>query len=135
MLVPLVNHKSRIEVTMINGRLYHKYGNMSTYILLSQDAVLSKTTKMFGQDIHVIGRTCRIHNLVNATSSPSADALFEDFNFQFEGNMTLTETCPLNGTKSSFDWTFSASAKLRLPVVWSLRSKKIKTAGQLGGEH
>ena len=103
MLVPLVNHKSCTEVTLINGRLYPKYGNMSTYILLSQDAVLSKSTKMFGQDIHVIGRTCRIHNSVNATSSQSADALFEDFNFQFEGNMTLTESCPMNGTRSSFN--------------------------------
>ena len=99
--------------------------SMSTYILVSQDAVLSKTTKMFGQDIHVIGRTCRIHNSVNDTSSPSANALFEDFNFQFQGNMTLTEICPLNGTGSSFKWTFSANAKLRLPVVCTLSSEKI----------
>ena len=31
MLVPLVNHRSRMEVTMVNGRLHHNYGNMSTY--------------------------------------------------------------------------------------------------------
>ena len=39
--------------------------------------------------------------------------------------MTLTETCPLKGTGSSFNWTFSANAKLRLPVVCSLSSEKI----------
>ena len=119
------NHKSRIEVTMVNGRLHHKYGNTSTYILLSQDAVLSKTTKMFGQTIHVVGRTCRIHKSVNATSSPSADALFEDFSFQFEGNIMITETCPFNKTWKFFKWTFSSSAKLRLPVVCSLKSTQI----------
>ena len=125
MLVPLVNHRSRMEVTMENGRLIQKYGNKSTYILLSQDAVLSKKTKMFGQDILMIGRICRIHSSVNATSSSSADALFEDFSFQFEGNLTLTETCPLNGTQTSFNWTFISQAKLRLPIVCSLRSDKI----------
>ena len=125
MLVPLVNHRSRMEVTMEDGRLHQKYGNMSTYILLSQDAVFSKKTKMFGQDMHVIGRICRIHSSVNATSSSSADALFEDFSFQFEGNLTLTETCPLNGTKTSFNWTFVSQAKLKLPIVCSLRSDKI----------
>ena len=66
MVVPLINHKSRMEVTMVDGRLHQKYGNRSTYILLSQDAVLSKQTKMFGRDIHVIGRICRVHNSVNA---------------------------------------------------------------------
>ena len=101
MIVPLVNHKYCMEVMMVDGRLQQKYGNSSTYILISQDAVLSKKTKMFGRDIHVIGRICRIHNSVNATSSPSADPLFEDFNFQFEGNMTLKETCLLGSFMSS----------------------------------
>ena len=110
---------------MVDGKLIQKYENRSTYILLSQDAVLSKKTKMFGQDIHVIGRICKIHNSVNATSSPSTDALFEESSFQFEGNMTLTENCPMNGTKTSFNWTFVSQAKLRLPMVCSLSSDKI----------
>ena len=86
---------------MVDGKLIRKYGNHSTYILLSQDAVLSKKTKMFGQDIHVVGRVCTIHNSVNASYSASTDALFEEFSFQFEGNLTITETCPMNGTSKS----------------------------------
>ena len=39
--------------------------------------------------------------------------------------MTMTETCPFNGTWKSFNWTFSSSAKLKLPVVCSLRSTQI----------
>ena len=73
----------------------------------------------------MIGRICRIRNSVNTTSSPSTDTLFKDFSFQFEGNMTLTETCSLKGTKTSFNWTFVSQAKLRLPIVCSLRSDKI----------
>ena len=124
-LVPPINHRSRTEVISENGRLYPKYGNRSSYILISQDAVLSKSTKMFRYNINMIRRTCEIDSSVNATSFPSEDALFEDFHFQFKGNMTVTETCPTNGTSSSFEWTISANTKLRLPVVCSLHSKLI----------
>ena len=105
MMVPLVDHRARTTVTKDNGRLYPKYRDRSTYILISQDRVLSKSIKMFGQDIHVVGRTCLIHSSVNATSTPSTDALFEDFEFGQEGNLTVTELSPTNGTWSSFNWT------------------------------
>ena len=108
-----------------NGRLYKKYGNRSTYILISQNAILSRTTKLFGKWINVVGRTCDIHSSVNATSSPSSDPLFEDFHFKLVGNLTVTETCPSNRTYSSFEWTISANTKLRLPVACSLHSKLI----------
>ena len=65
------------------------------------------------------------HNSVNASSSASTDALFKVFNFQFAGNLTITETCPMNGTFSSQIWTFMSQAKLKLPLVCSLRSIKI----------
>ena len=51
MLTPVLNHRSRMEVSLVDGRIIQKYGNHSTYILLSQDAVLSKKTRMFGQDM------------------------------------------------------------------------------------
>jgi hypothetical protein len=125
MLTPVLNHRSRMEVSLVDGKLIQKYGNHSTYILLSQDAVLSKKTRMFGQDINVVGRVCTIHNSVNASSSASTDALFEVFSFQFEGNLTITETCPMNGTLSSQIWTFTSQAKLKLPLVCSLHSLKV----------
>ena len=110
---------------MINGRMVRKYGNQSNYILLSQDAVISKKTKMFGQDIHVVGRVCTVDNSINATSSTSNDALFEEFTLNFAGNITVTENCPLNGTTISEEWTFTYHAKLKLPLVCSLISEKI----------
>ena len=125
LVTPIINHRSRMEVSLVDGRLVRKYGNHSTYILLSQDAVVSKKTKMFGQDIHVVGRVCTIHNSVNASSTTSNDALFEEFTLQFEGNMTIIETCPLNGTTVSQNWTFAYQAKLKLPLVCSIQSEKV----------
>ena len=91
MVTPIINHRSRLEVSMVNGRMVRKYGNQSNYILLSQDAVISKKTKMFGQDIHVVGRVCTVDNSINATSSTSNDALFEEFTLNFAGNITVTK--------------------------------------------
>ena len=48
MLTPVLNHRSRMEFSLVDGRIIQKYGNHSTNILLSQDAVLSKKTRMFG---------------------------------------------------------------------------------------
>ena len=110
---------------MKDGKLQYKYRNDSTYILLSQDAILSQSTKMFNQDIHVTGRTCRFDKSINSSSSSTGNALFENFHFKFEGNITITETCPLNGSTISFQWTFSSTADIRLPLVCSIKSPKI----------
>ena len=126
MITPVLNPKSRKEVTLVDGKLRKKYGNHSTYILLSKDAVISKKSRMFGQDINVVGRICSIHNSVNATSTASTDALFEVFSFQFKGNMTVEEICPSNGSLSSNTWIFTAGThKLKLPLVCSLQSERI----------
>merc|ERR1712030_111637 len=90
MLTPILNHRSRLEISLIDGRFTHKYGNHSTYILISQDAVLSKQTRLFGHDINVVGRVCKIHNSINASSKSSPDKLFEIFKFEFEGTVTVT---------------------------------------------
>ena len=85
----------------------------------------SPRTQFFPRKPGCLDRTCKIHNSVNASSTASTDALFEVFNFQFEGNLTITEVCPMNGTLNSQIWTFTSQAKLKLPLVCSLRSNKI----------
>ena len=125
MITPHINYRARMQVEMVDGRLQYKYKNDSTYILISQDAVLSQSTKMFNQDIHVIGRTCRVDKSINFSSSSTGNALFENFHFTFEGNITMTETCPLNGSTVSSQWTFSSTADIRLPLVCSIKSPKI----------
>ena len=39
--------------------------------------------------------------------------------------MTIIETCPLNGTTVSQNWTFAYQAKLKLPLVCSIQSEKV----------
>ena len=125
MITPHIDYRARMEVEMVEGRLQYKYKNDSTYILISQDAVLSQSTKMFNQDIHVIGRTCTVHKTINSSSSSTGNALFENFHFAFEGNLTMTETCPFNGSTISSKWTFFSTADIRLPLVCSITSPKI----------
>merc|ERR1712074_84530 len=124
LVTPIINYRSRLLVTMKNGRLVRKYGTRSSYILLSQDALISKKTRMFNQEIQVVGRICTVDNSINASSTPSNDALYEEFTLTFEGNITITENCPLNATTISENWTFSKMAKLRLPLVCSIISEK-----------
>merc|ERR1712030_273589 len=124
LVTPILNYRSRLSVTMKNGRLVRKYGKHSSYILLSQDAIISKRTRMFNQEIQVVGRICSVDNSINASSTPSNDALYEEFTLNFEGNITITEHCPLNATTISEDWTFTKMAKLRLPLVCSIISEK-----------
>merc|ERR1712030_10687 len=78
LVTPIVDYRSRLLVTMKNGRLIRKYGTHSSYILLSQDALISKKTRMFNQDIQVVGRICTVDNSINTSSTPSNDALYEE---------------------------------------------------------
>jgi len=125
MLTPVLNHRSRLELSWTNGRFTHKNGNHSTYVLISQDAVLSKQTRLFGHDINVVGRVCKIHNSINATSKSSPDALFEIFKFEFNGTITVSEVCPSNGTFVSQTYNFTTHATLKLPLVCALQSSLI----------
>ena len=80
---------------------------------------------MFGSEINIMGRTCIIHDSINATSTPSSDPLFETLNLKFTGNITLNERCPLNGSTYSSQWTFQSQASINLPIVCSLHSERI----------
>ena len=84
-----------------------------------------KKNRMFGSKKNIIDRTCIIHESINATSTPSPDPLFEKLNFNFEGNITIEENCPLNGSIHSSKWTFQSKASIKLPIVCSLSSQKI----------
>ena len=110
---------------MTNGRFTHKYGNHSTYVLISQDAVLSKQTRLFGHNINVVGRVCKIHNSINASSKSSPDALFKIFKFEFNGTISVTEVCPGNSTFISQNYNFTTHATIKLPLVCGLQSNLI----------
>ena len=83
------------------------YCNESTYTLLSQDSIFSKTTKMFGQQTNVIRRRYVVDKSINSSSTPSGNFLFENYEFNFIGEITLTENCPQNRSIVSKHWTFN----------------------------
>ena len=122
LIVPTIDHKSRIEVHKENGTIRRRYGSNSSHIVISNNAAVSKETRMFGTTMSVVGRTCEIANSVNATSSQSSDPLMEHFSFSFDGNLTLEERCPSNGSHKSFTWTFTSLAVIELPITCSLTS-------------
>ena len=125
LIIPIIDHTSRIEVQKENGIIRRKYGNHSTHIVFSQNALISKETRMFGSKMSIVGRTCEVENTVNATTSPSNDPLMEHFSFSFEGNLTIEEECPINGTQKTFTWSFTSLAVIKLPITCSLKSALI----------
>ena len=80
---------------------------------------------MFGQDINVVGRLCKIHTSINASSIPSNDKLSEVFEFRFNGSLELSETCHHNGNSSTEKQTIFSYAKIKLPLTCNIRSEKI----------
>lgn len=104
MIVPHIKFNSRINVMVNNGLLQQSHSNDSTYTLLSQDS------KMFGQQTHIIGRSCMVDKTINASSIPTQCFLFENYEFNFEGEITITENCPQNGSMVSQHWTFNHTA-------------------------
>ena len=125
LLTPIIDHRKRMEMTLIDGKFVPRYGNHSFYVIMSQSTLLSKNQRMFGQDINVVGRLCKIHESVNASSIPSNDPLFEIFEFEFEGKMTLSETCHPKGAPSTKNRTIFSYAKIKLPLTCNIRSEKI----------
>ena len=123
LVTPIIDYRSRTSVTLKDGKLIRKYGKQSSYILLSQEALVSKKTRMFNQEVQIVGRICTVDNSINASSSPSDDALFEIFTLNFNGTLTITENCPINKTIITEQWTFTKMAKIRLPLVCSISSE------------
>ena len=81
----------------------------------STAATESQSEKLSQDDNHV----CRVHNSVNASSIPSTEALFEVFDFKFEGNLTLTEICHINGTQRSNCHWYAPFDRTKLTVTLS----------------
>ena len=82
---------------------------------MSKDSVISKTTDLFGRKIQVVGRTCIVDDTVNSSAITSGNILFEQYYFQFNGEMTITENCPKEDKVISVNWNFTSEANITLP--------------------
>ena len=97
-----------------------KNGKVSHYFIISKDSVMSRETELFGRTSHIVGRMCTVAVTVNASSTPSPDVLIKIFELEFEGTISLNETCPGNSSSSSITHTISSPATIRLPILCSL---------------
>ena len=125
LFVPVIDHRSRRVVVMEGGKMFPKFGDKSRYIIMSNNSLLSIQTKLFESSVRIVGRSCSVHISVNATVSPAPNPLFEDFHFQLNDNLTVTETCLSNASNPSKQWIISSDTKLRLPLGCSLKSSLI----------
>ena len=125
LLTPIIDHRNRMEMTLFDGKFVPRYDNHSFYVIMSQSTLLSKSQRMFGKNINVVGRFCRVHKSINASSIQSNDPLFEIFEFDFEGNLTFSETCYPKGAPSTKNRTIFSYARIKLPLTCSIRSEKI----------
>ena len=66
-----------------------------------------------------------VDKTINSSSIPTGNFLFENYEFNFEGEISITENCPQNGSIILKHWTFNTTAKIILPLVCSLNSTKI----------
>ena len=124
LVIPIINFNQSKVFKMDQG-LLKEYSDKDTYTLLSQDSVLSKEITLFKRKIQIIGRSCSVANSVNSSSTPSVNYLVENYKFTFSGQLTLTETCSINGKITTQDWTFTNEANISLPLTCSIKSDLI----------
>ena len=101
LLVPVIMFNSSTTFSVRNGLLQKRSENGNSYTLLSEDSILSKSTTLFGRRIQIIGRSCEVSNTINSSSTPTGNFLFENYSFTFDGEIEITENCPVNGSMIS----------------------------------
>ena len=62
---------------------------------------------------------------MNSSSAVSGSYLVENFRFTFVGELTFTETCLVNGSTTTQDWTFEQEANISLPLTCGIESELI----------
>ena len=124
LVVPIIDF-NQSKVFKTDQGLLKEYSDKDTYTLLSQDSVLSKEITLFKRKIQIIGSSCSVANSVNSSSTPSGNYLVENYKFTFSGQLTLTETCFINGKNNTQDWTYTNEANISLPLTCSIKSDLI----------
>ena len=125
LIIPIINFNNSIDYRIKDGQLKEVNNENRTYTLLSKDSILSTITTLFGRSIQVVGRSCVIATNVSSSSTPTNNFLVEQYSFRFQGELIMTENCPVNGKIISVDWKFYNTANFTLPLSCSLNSSLI----------
>merc|ERR1712105_578073 len=122
----VIDSLSITEYETKDGRLVKVNSKPGFYNIIPSEAILSKKTTIFGENIQVTGRSCELSNNVVTEVEPTGDFLSDKLLFKFNGTIKLTEVCRTSNGVVTSDWTFVDEIHIELPISCSITSEQIK---------
>ena len=126
LVIPVIDSLSITEYATEDGKLVRVNNKPGFYNIIPTEAIFSKTTTIFGEQIQVTGRSCEISNSVETEVEATGDFLSDIFRFTFNGTIQLTETCMTSDGVVTNNWRFEGEAYIELPISCSIESTLIK---------
>ena len=95
LVIPVIDNLyiTEYETQDTNGRLVKVNSRPGFYNIIPAEAILSKETTLFGENIQVTGRSCEISDEVDTEVEETGDFLTDIFRFSFNGSIKIKETC------------------------------------------
>merc|ERR1712074_61384 len=126
LVVPVIDSLSITEYETKDGRLVKVNSKPGFYNIIPSEAILSKKTTIFGENIQVTGRSCEVREDIITEVEPTGDFLSDKLLFKFNGTIKLTEVCRTSNGVVTSKWSFENEIYIELPISCSITSKQIK---------
>jgi len=126
LVVPVIDSLSITEYETKDGRLVKVNSKPGFYNIIPSEAILSKKTTIFGENIQVTGRSCEVREDVVTEVEPTGDFLSDKLLFKFNGTIKLTEVCRTSNGVVTSKWSFENEIYINLPISCSISSTQIK---------
>jgi len=126
LVVPVIDSLSITEYETKDGRLVKVNSKPGFYNIIPSEAILSKKTTIFGENIQVTGRSCEVREDIKTEVEPTGDFLSDKLLFKFNGTIKLTEVCRTSNGVVTSKWSFENEIYIDLPISCSISSKQIK---------
>ena len=76
-----------------SGKLVKVNSKPGYYNIIPAEAILSRKTTLFNENIQVTGRSCEVSNKIETEVEKTGDFLTDRFRFYFNGTIIVKETC------------------------------------------
>ena len=127
LVIPAIDSLSITKYSTEDGKLVKINNKPGFYNIIPTESILSKSTTIFGEQIQVTGRSCKISNSVETKVEATGDFISDIFLFTFNGTIQLTETCMTSNGMVTNKWKFTNVAHIELPISCSIESSLIKS--------
>merc|ERR1712105_352981 len=126
----VIDSLSITEYETKDGRLVKVNSKPGFYNIIPSEAILSKKTTIFGENIQVTGRSCEVREDIITEVEPTGDFLSDKLLFKFNGTIKLTEVCRTSNGVVTSKWSFENEIYIDLPISCSISSKQINCGDQ-----